>query len=208
MMLQCLSCSGDHSRLKRHLWGYRARQRRARHGTRQRRPGTSPFSGGGGSTDRSPTAGTLNSGPRWHRRHTGAGYLAILCLQNRGRTESTFENFTLSSGHSSAKVRPRPPVSAQCCGTLLLYRPEARSTSPASHAALLPISQPNSPQIHAGQVRVRQVRALQVRAGQVRAGQYVTSYRRLGLHRGGRTGRVSVVTEGNSSDISMRFVRL
>jgi hypothetical protein len=36
------------------------------------------------------------------------------CLQNRGRTESTFENFTLSSGHSSAKVRPRPPVSAQC----------------------------------------------------------------------------------------------
>jgi hypothetical protein len=44
-----------------------------------------------------------------------------LCLLNRGRTESTFENFTLSSGHSSAKVRPRPAVSAQCCGALLLY---------------------------------------------------------------------------------------
>ncbi len=42
-------------------------------------------------------------------------------LANRGHTESTFENFTLSTGHSSARVRLRPPISAQCCGTLLLY---------------------------------------------------------------------------------------
>ena len=42
---------------------------------------------------------------------------ATLCLQNRSHTESTFENFTLSTGHSSARVRRRPPVSAPCCGT-------------------------------------------------------------------------------------------
>ena len=44
-----------------------------------------------------------------------------LCLQKRTRTGSTFENFALSTGHLSARVRRRPPISAQCCGTSLLY---------------------------------------------------------------------------------------
>jgi hypothetical protein len=44
-----------------------------------------------------------------------------LCLQNRGRTESTLENFALSAGHLSAGGRRRPLISAQCCGTSLLY---------------------------------------------------------------------------------------
>ena len=47
--------------------------------------------------------------------------MATLCLQNRGRTESTFENFALSIGHLPACVRRRPPISARCCGTSLLY---------------------------------------------------------------------------------------
>jgi hypothetical protein len=41
--------------------------------------------------------------------------------QNRSHTESTFENLALGTFHLSARVRRRPPVYAQCCGTLLLY---------------------------------------------------------------------------------------
>ena len=47
----------------------------------------------------------------------------ILRLQNRSHTEYTFENFTSSIGRLSAGVRRRPQISAQCCGTFLLYSP-------------------------------------------------------------------------------------
>jgi hypothetical protein len=67
-----------------------------------------------------------------------------LCLQNRGHTESTFENFALSSGRLSARVRRRPPISAQCCGTLLLYRPGVADAPRGQGTVLSPYSRPPS----------------------------------------------------------------
>lgn len=56
----------------------------------------------------------------------------ILCLQKRSHIESTFENFALNTSHVSARVRRCPLISAQCCGTFLLYPPRVVEAVPSS----------------------------------------------------------------------------